>query len=381
MTKLHFQKYLDRDTLENIRKQYGFRDILPLEKFIMDFEMLTHIQQVLPDCVVKGGMAVPFHLQDNKLRRLSVDIDIVTGRSKEDVINAMRKVAKKLSEEISIGDSHIPKVKEKELPLLTYYCQYRSSVADNAEMKIEIFYGNDMQIRSKEINADIDITGFIIDFPLSVYDCGSLIGDKLTTLPFRTIGLKPSRELDVPKQIYDIASLLKSVLGIFPIDDITDSFEKIANDEIKHCVKNLPSLQSVLADLDNFSDTLLITDNQMKLNRSYQGRFEQFKTEMLGKTKYPSYAHVTDILLIRVLVKLILKKFDSQIDAITISNKMSEILEKLKEILNYDAGEANRLVRQMRGKYGKGSDDEKIIKNMRVEQVYLYDCLLEIDKL
>ena len=48
---------------------------------------------------------------------------------------------------------------------------------------------------------------------------------------------------------------------------------------------------------------------------------------------------------------------------------MSEILEKLKEILNYDAGEANRLVRQMRGKYGKGSDDEKIIKNMRVEQV------------
>ena len=60
----------------------------------MDFEMLTHIQQVLPDCVVKGGMAVPFHLQDNKLRRLSVDIDIVTGSSKEDVINAMRKVAK-----------------------------------------------------------------------------------------------------------------------------------------------------------------------------------------------------------------------------------------------------------------------------------------------
>ena len=57
--------------------------------------MLTHIQQVLPDCVVKGGMAVPFHLQDNKLRRLSVDIDIVTGSSKEDVINAMRKVAKK----------------------------------------------------------------------------------------------------------------------------------------------------------------------------------------------------------------------------------------------------------------------------------------------
>ena len=214
-----------------------------------------------------------------------------------------------------------------------------------------------------------------------LYDRGLLIGDKLTTLPFHTIGMEPRRQHDVPKQIYDIASLLKSTLGIFQIDDITDSFERIANDEIKYYVKNPPSFQSVLADLDIFSDTLLIIDNQIKLDKGYKKKFEQFKTVVLGKTKYPFHAHVTDILLIKVLIKMVLKKFDNQIDATTISNKMSKVLENLKEILNHDTDEASRLVRQISGKYGNGSSYKKIARDMHPEQIYLHYCLLEIDKL
>lgn len=79
MVELHYQDILNKKSIDTIRKDQGFRDSLPLEKFIMDFEVLTHIQKALPDCVVKGGMAVPFHLHDKTLRRLSVDIDIVTG--------------------------------------------------------------------------------------------------------------------------------------------------------------------------------------------------------------------------------------------------------------------------------------------------------------
>ena len=145
---------------------------------------------------------------------------------------------------------------------------------------------------------------------MSIYDHGSLIGDKLTTLPCDTIGIDSDREHDVPKQIYDIAALLKSISSDPPMEIILDTFEKISKDEISYFKENKPTFQEVLHDLDNFSDTLLITENQIKLNTSYQGRLDTFTTELLGSERYQGYVHVSDILLIKVFVKLILKNFN-----------------------------------------------------------------------
>ena len=39
---------------------------------------------------------------------------------------------------------------------------------------------------------------------------GSLLGDKLTTLALGTIGLRPSRQTEIAKQVYDLGLLLKS---------------------------------------------------------------------------------------------------------------------------------------------------------------------------
>ena len=47
MVELHFQNLLNKESIDRMRGEHGFRDSLPLEKFIMDFEMLTHIQEVL----------------------------------------------------------------------------------------------------------------------------------------------------------------------------------------------------------------------------------------------------------------------------------------------------------------------------------------------
>lgn len=158
MAELHFKDILNKEHIDTIRKDPGFGYALPLEKFIMDFEMLTHIQKVIPDCVVKGGMAVPFHLHDRTLRRLSVDIDIVTGSSREEIVKAMKIVSEKLKSKVEIGKPHIPKGNSnKTLPLLTYFCDYQSSVDENPQIKIEIFYGNNMQIQSKKIKIKLKL--------------------------------------------------------------------------------------------------------------------------------------------------------------------------------------------------------------------------------
>ena len=382
MVELHFNDILNKESIDAIRESHGFRDALPLEQFIMDFEVLTHIQEVIPDCVVKGGMAVPFHLHDKTLRRLSVDIDIVTGNSREDVIEAMKEVSEKLKGIVDIGEPHIPKkVSNKELPLLTYFCGYKSVVNDEADLKIEIFYGNNMNIQSKKIENETEIIGFPINFPLSVYDHGSLIGDKLTTLPFNTIGIDPERGLDVPKQIYDIAALIKFGSGELLIPEILDAFEKISEDEISFFKNNPPSFDVILADLDIFSSGLLDIDTHIKLNKSYEGRLAKFTTEMLGKTRYPTYVHIIDILLINVLVKLIIKKFENKISLDVFSTQIKMILEELRRIFSLEMKEKRSVVSELKMKYGKDSDEEKLIKNLLPEQAYLYDQLIQVEKI
>lgn len=381
MVNLRFQDILNKESIESIREDHNFRESLPLEKFIMDFEVLTHIQEVLPDCVVKGGMAVPFHLSDKKLRRLSVDIDIVTARSREEVIEAMKQVSAKLKGVVDIGEPHIPKGdKKKDLPLLTYYCDYSSSVADNPEMKIEIFYGNDMQVQSKNIQNEIEIIGFNVNFPLSIYDHGSLIGDKLTTLPFNTIGLDSNHKPDIPKQIYDIATLLKSISGDIPLDIIVDTFEKISQDEISYFVSEPPTYAEILADLDAFSDPILINETQIKLNASYQGRFDTFTRELLGDNRYLGYAHVTDILLIKTIIKLILKKYQD-VDMKILTQKATEIVVGINKLSNLGEREKVTEAKKLVAKYGKKSEVGNIMKDLFPEQVFLYDQLLEIEKL
>ncbi len=379
MIELYYKDILNKKSIDRIRELYGFSDSLPLEKFIMNFEVLTHIQKVIPDCVVKGGMTVPFHLHDKTLRRLSVDIDIVTKNSRGKVVKAMKKVSEKLKGIVEIGEPHIPKEdNNKRLPLLTYFCDYQSSVDVNPEIKIEIFYGNNMEIQTKKIETETEIIGLSINFPLSIYDHGSLIGDKLTTLSFNTIGINPKRESGVPKHIYDIATLLKSTTD--PMGMIIDAFEKISSDEISYFKENPPTFEDVLNDLDKFSNSILITNNQIKLHPSYKGRFERFSTEMLGNNRYKEYVHVADILLIRVIIKLILKKFYG-IKLKIVTEKTKQVLTELNNLSKLENKDKISEKKKMVAKYGKTSDKGKIMKNMFPEQAYLYDQLIGIEKM
>lgn len=59
----------------------------------------------------------------------------------------MKRLSEKLKGIVDIEEPYTPKkTKNKELPLLTYYCKYQSSIDDDPTMKIEIFYGNEMKI-------------------------------------------------------------------------------------------------------------------------------------------------------------------------------------------------------------------------------------------
>lgn len=112
------------------------------------------------DCVVKGGMAAPFHLYDKALQRLSVDIDTVTGHSREEVVEPMKKVSEKLKDAATARDPRIPsRNTNKRLPPLTCFCGYRSSIEENPERRIGIFYWNETRVKSKKIESRTKVVG------------------------------------------------------------------------------------------------------------------------------------------------------------------------------------------------------------------------------
>ena len=377
MAKLHFVDILNKDSIEGIARTLGFKDSLSVEQFIMDFEILYHIRKVLPDCVVKGGMAVPFHISDKKLHRLSVDIDIVTERSREDVTAAMRQVAAELEGIVKIPEPHKPNNPAKKLPLSTYYCGYKSTIADNPKIKIEIFYGNEMKIRSWDTDEKSTVNGVDVDFTFPIYDRGSLIGDKLTTLPFNTIGINKGREKEVPKQVYDIACLLRSISAEPPMGLIAEMFERVASDEISYFTSRRPTFDQVLDDLDRFSESLIILGDQYRLNQSYAGRFRTFKANMLGGRSYSDHAHATDVLLVSAIARLTIRKLRGAKleDIIT---KAEEILDGLAALSQLKESDRKAKVKGMIGEDGQ-KEMRKVLKMMLPEQAFLHYQLAEIE--
>ncbi len=376
MAELHYRDILNEDKINSIARNYGFKYPLYVEKFIMNFEVFSHVREMMPDCVVKGGMAVPFHLDDETQRRLSTDIDIVVGRSREEVIEIMKNISKKLGEMIKIGQ-YVPKsTYEKKLPLLTYDCKYESVFDDYASMKFEIFYENDMETKSKKIEAGTNMMGFKIDFPMSIYDPGSLIGNKLTTLPFNTVGIGPKRRIDVIRQIYDIATLLKSTASLPPMETITNMFEKTSLEEISYFNENPPTFEDVLHDIVNFPDNILTMGAQIRMDKSHKGRLRTFVANMLGKRNYTNQMYTVDILLIKVAIKLVLKSFDGT-DMETIIKKTKEILDGLDDLSKLHDKRLNEYKKLML----RRSENMTGMKGWSTEQVYLHAQMTEIDGL
>lgn len=371
-------EHFDKDLIEKIAKEQGFKDPRLLEKFIRILEVVEHVQRELSDCAVKGGMAVPFNLQDGQPHRLSVDVDMVTGMPRDQVNMIMEKIFKNLTFLTDYKGPHSPKNSNKKLPLLTYYCKYVSVFGDDAEMKIEIFHGMSMNIMTQKIKNPSNVAGIKINFPAIVYDSGSLIGDKMTTLAFKTVGIPAGRKSSVPKQIYDIACLLRSVSKKPPIIRIIETFEKTIDDERSYFASNPPEIKAILDDLAEFSDELFIKD-QYRLETQYIGKLQTFETNMLGGQKYTKKMHITDIFLVKAIAKIIVKKINGA-EAKTITTMANELLAGLEKISNMDLAEQNIEFKNILRKYGKASKVGKVMKNLTAEQAYLYDQIIEMEK-
>lgn len=219
-------------TLEHVMelKKNRMVDSFILERSIYAFGLLEALCRVNMPFIFKGGTSLMLLL--DRPRRLSTDIDIIVAPG-TDVDHYLEEAGKifpfeKVEQQIRKGKNSIEKRHYK------YY--YDSPIKGQMPFYIlldilfeENYYSN---VIRKTIQNELLVTEapyYEVNMPSA--DC--ILGDKLTAFAPHTTGIPfgVDKELEIIKQMYDIASLTE-VFENF--DDVRKSYQGIVSSEIRY---------------------------------------------------------------------------------------------------------------------------------------------------
>ena len=239
----------ERETFEGRMREYGFKNIERLEKFLWDLELFLHLQGILGDkLVLKGGAAVQFYLPA-LAQRTSVDIDMMFYGNKEEFKEALHLITDKFKNDEGLFEfrEHIPQNPKTSLPLYTYYVDVPSVLTaeerrsdagkglPSQEVKLE-FIMQDSKTEFHMIKGT-DIFAARSDLEYQILPINSLFADKLTTLGPETVGVQNERMDEQIKQFYDIWMLTKYHFDEFEITKILEKYIKRAKHECDNRLK------------------------------------------------------------------------------------------------------------------------------------------------
>lgn len=372
---VHFGQHLTRPNIEAVAKRHGFANRINIEKFLIDFEVLYHMRQAMPECVVMGGMAVPFHLGRGATARLSVDVDVVTGLDAKGSRQAMEHAFADMDGTIKDIKPHKPRSPKKNLPLHTYFCSY-NSVLDSKlrEIKIDLFYGGRPAAQTAHFQPPTALPGLEVDFVVTTYDYSQTIADKLSTLAFGTIGLD-STDPGVPKHIHDIASLIMSDGGRIDVSRIAAALGMTCREEAGYMQGVRPTDEEICGSLRAFYRSILVGSTGLELDGPYAGRFGHFATNMLARSQSKKRLHVTDIMLAGSLAEIVADVRASKLAADDATETIGQIREMLGKITAMPVADSNKIAKDLRRAYSKDSRDYNLVKTMQADQAYLYGFL------
>ncbi|MBF0106224.1 MAG: nucleotidyl transferase AbiEii/AbiGii toxin family protein [Deltaproteobacteria bacterium] len=199
-----------KEWINEKREALQVRDPGLLEKCIYAMELLGNLSQAKDfPFVFKGGTSLTLLLPT--LRRLSIDIDIVSHQAPEgyrSTLNAIGSTALFVGfEEDLRGEDRLPKRRHFKFFYNSLYSKRRDYVLlDVLEEKVDYPATQTVPIKTKFIKTDSEIT-------VTVPSIDSLAGDKLTAFAPLTVGvpLKPKTNTQVVKQVFDLGEMFSVV--------------------------------------------------------------------------------------------------------------------------------------------------------------------------
>ncbi|MFH1186440.1 MAG: nucleotidyl transferase AbiEii/AbiGii toxin family protein [Chloroflexota bacterium] len=225
------------DWIREQRRRLSARDPLLVETCIYAFELVGRLAAAGFDFVFKGGTSLLLHIQPP--RRLSIDVDIATAASLDELQRALREVCRP-----PFGDFVYQDWRDRENPPTRHFqIPYDSPTQGKPwPLQLDVLLGDVTYpvIETRTIALDM----LDIETPQAVripsIDC--LLGDKLTAFAPATIGVlydppprtpggkKPDpKPIRVLKQLFDVGQLFTIAKDLHTVDETYDRLFAVQN--------------------------------------------------------------------------------------------------------------------------------------------------------
>lgn len=203
----------DRDWITRQAKVTGSRNPVMLEKAIVALQLLGHLVEAELPLQFKGGTSLLLRLSPP--RRLSIDVDIVTQATAEDLRIALEKVSKLPP---FAGYEHDAD-RDRDLPPKKHFRIFYPSAVEPGKrdhILLDVLFEAEEAPHCEPV---IIVTPFLTperEVRVLVPTVNSLLGDKLTAFAPRTIGIlhHPLRRTDIVKQLFDVAALFDAATDL-----------------------------------------------------------------------------------------------------------------------------------------------------------------------
>lgn len=265
-----------KEWINGFKQEKHLRRINPpvLEKMIQALSLLQQLKAQGLEFIFKGGTSLVLLL--SKSRRFSVDIDIITTQSRDEVEAILDKV---------VANSHFKRWELQDrrsykvgVPKAHYEFDYESSLNQSAHFVLLdiLFEQTDYpRLLSTPIQSEWIESENVLE--VAIPSIESILGDKLTAFAPNTVGILygKDKEQEIIKQLFDIGCLFDEAEKV---EEIALSFEKIGTKEITYRELEI-SLTDILDDI--FTTSLLIakrTKNTIELDKK---RFSELTTGIL----------------------------------------------------------------------------------------------------
>jgi len=239
-----------------------------IEKVIWALTLLEQLRLKGLSFTFKGGTALL--LATDVPKRFSIDIDIITEHSEEDIKTAIQEIVKeKIFNEWEDDNDrkHTP-----DAPIGHFKVYYTSVVDGNVEpILLDILYTPNPYPEIRELpikHSWISTSGEDVIISMPTFE--ALLGDKLTAFAPRTTGIlySKNRPTEIIKQLYDIAFLFDNIENL---EVVINSYMKVVQEEIGFRKLDL-NANNVLADTLDTCYTLFERNSKSEeFNQLQQG--------------------------------------------------------------------------------------------------------------
>ncbi|MDH5382153.1 MAG: nucleotidyl transferase AbiEii/AbiGii toxin family protein [Cyclobacteriaceae bacterium] len=262
-----------KEWINGFKQQNHLKRINPpiLEKMIHALSLLQQLKAHGLDFIFKGGTSLVLLLA--KSRRFSIDIDIITTQSREEVEATLDKVV--ANSHFNKWDLQDRRSYKEGVPKAHYEFDYESSLNQSAHfLLLDILFEQTVYPRLLSVPIQSEWIESEEVLEVAVPSIESILGDKLTAFAPNTVGILygKDKEQEIIKQLFDIGCLFDQVENV---EEIALSFDKIGSKEINYRELKI-SLTDILDDI--FTTSLLIAKRTKNTEEPDKTRFAELTT-------------------------------------------------------------------------------------------------------